>query len=303
MQGQDLLNDTVKYLDLSNVYGSLSLYGSDTLDLLDRLTTNNLTDLTDVGMGMGSVLTSNKGRIIDLLYVFKLPDYILVITSYDACKKVKDWIEFYTIMEDVVVEENCDRLSHHRVSGAGIVELFPQMSGLNPFELREIVVGSIPCLAFMPDVKSPSSIDLLVQSESAAEFINYWTERADFIDGDGFDRIRINEGVPVYGKELTDKFNPLEAGLIRHISFNKGCYIGQEVVARLNTYDKVQRQLVKLSLQTTVDNPAIQSEETTVGLITSTNSGKGLGYVKNAYATKGTVLKSGECVVEVLGTV
>ena len=71
----------------------------------------------------------------------------------------------------------------------------------------------------------------------------------------------------------------------------------------MNTYDKVQRQLVKLSLQTTVYNPAIQSEETTVGLITSTNNGKGLGYVKNAYATKGTVLKSGECVVEVLGAV
>lgn len=298
-----MLNDVVKYLDLSNVYASLSLYGSDALDLLDRLTTNNLTDLTDVGMGMGSVLTSNKGRIIDLLYVFKLPDYILVITSYDACRKVKDWIEFYTIMEDVVVEENCDRFRHHRVSSAGIVELFPQMSELKPFELREIVVGSVPCLAFMPDVKSLPSIDLLVQSESAAQFINYWTERADFIDDDGFDRIRINEGVPVYGKELTDKFNPLEAGLIRHISFNKGCYIGQEVVARLNTYDKVQRQLVKLSLQTHVDNPAIQSEEKTVGVITSTNNGKGLGYVKNAYATKGTVLKSGECVVEVLGAV
>ena len=298
-----MLNDVVKYLDLSNVYASLSLYGSDALDLLDRLTTNNLTDLTDVGMGMGSVLTSNKGRIIDLLYVFKLPDYILVITSYDACRKVKDWIEFYTIMEDVVVEENCDHFSHHRVSSAGIVELFPQMSELKPFELREIVVGSVPCLAFMPDVKSLPSIDLLVQSESAAQFINYWTERADFIDDDGFDRIRINEGVPVYGKELIDKFNPLEAGLIRHISFNKGCYIGQEVVARLNTYDKVQRQLVKLSLQTHVDNPAIQSEEKTVGVITSTNNGKGLGYVKNAYATKGTVLKSGECVVEVLGAV
>ena len=299
-----MVNDAVTYLDLSKVYGSLRLYGSDSLDLLDRLSTNNLTDLTDIGMGMGSVLTSNKGRIIDLLYVFKLPDYILVITSYSASKKVKDWIEFYTIMEDVVVEENSDCLFHHRVSGAQIDEFFPQMSGLKPFELREIAIDSVSCFAFIPDFKSMLSIDLLVPSESAPDLINYLsTVGADFIDSEGFDRIRINEGIPVYGKELTTEFNPLEAGLIRHISFNKGCYIGQEVVARLNTYDKVQRQLVKLSLQTPLEDKLIQSGEKTVGVITSTNNGKGLGYVRNAYATKGTVLKSGKCIVEVIGAV
>ena len=297
-----MVNDAVTYLDLSKVYGSLRLYGSDSLDLLDRLSTNNLTDLTDIGMGMGSVLTSNKGRIIDLLYVFKLPDHILVITSYSASKKVKDWIEFYTIMEDVVVEENKDRFFHHRVSGNQIDELFPQMSRLKPFELREIAIDSVSCFAFIPDFKSMLSIDLLVPSESAPDLINYLaTVSADFIDSEGFDRIRINEGIPVYGKELTTEFNPLEAGLIRHISFNKGCYIGQEVVARLNTYDKVQRQLVKLSLQTPLEDKLIQSGEKTVGVITSTNNGKGLGYVRNAYATKGTVLKSGKCIVEVIG--
>ena len=298
-----MIKDGFKYLDLSGVYASLSIHGADALDLLDRLTTNKLMDLTDVGMGMGSVLTSNKGRIIDLLYVFKLADSILVITSYEARDKVCEWIDFYTITEDVLVEENSDQLGYHRVVGTGVVDLFPQMAGLKPLQAREISVGSVSCLAFLPDVKSLTAIDFLVPTEFTAQFNTYWRGRADFIDSDGFDRMRIFNGIPVYGKELTSKFNPLEAGLIRHISFNKGCYIGQEVVARLNTYDKVQMQLVKLSLPMSVLDPVIQNGAKTIGLITSTNNEIGLGYVRNAYVAEGTVLKSGECLIEVLGTV
>jgi folate-binding protein YgfZ len=57
---------------------------------------------------------------------------------------------------------------------------------------------------------------------------------------------RIERGVPAFGSELNEDHNPLEAGLIDSISFNKGCYVGQEVVARLNTYDKVRRRLAVL---------------------------------------------------------
>ena len=49
-----------------------------------------------------------------------------------------------------------------------------------------------------------------------------------------------NRAFPEYGKEMTEGHNPLEASLMEFISFNKGCYVGQEVVARLDTYDKVQ---------------------------------------------------------------
>jgi folate-binding protein YgfZ len=60
--------------------------------------------------------------------------------------------------------------------------------------------------------------------------------------------LRIEAGLPASGHELSDRFNPLEAELRHAISFTKGCYTGQEVVARLNTYDKVQRALRGLAL-------------------------------------------------------
>ena len=65
--------------------------------------------------------------------------------------------------------------------------------------------------------------------------------------GEALEAVRIWRGVPAHGAELTEERNPLEAGLVRFVSFNKACYIGQEVVARLNAYDKVQRSLVGLS--------------------------------------------------------
>ena len=91
-------------------------------------------------------------------------------------------------------------------------------------------------------------------------------------------------GIPVFGFELTEDFNPLEAGLISHISFNKGCYIGQEVVARLNTYDKVQRKLVKLAWQGNLERKEITCDGKPIGVITSAEKGIGLGFVRNTYA-------------------
>ena len=60
--------------------------------------------------------------------------------------------------------------------------------------------------------------------------------------------LRIEAGIPAPGHELTEQWNPLEAELRSAISFTKGCYTGQEVVARLNTYKKVQRTLRGLRL-------------------------------------------------------
>ena len=61
--------------------------------------------------------------------------------------------------------------------------------------------------------------------------------------------------VPIAGYDLTEDVNPLEAGLLLHlIDFEKGCYIGQEVIARLDTYDKVQRSLVGFSQLSSVNS-------------------------------------------------
>ena len=126
--------------------------------------------------------------------------------------------------------------------------------------------------------------------------------------------VRIERGVPSTDAEIAEHFNPLEAGLKKFISFNKGCYVGQEVVARLNTYDKIQRRLVGLqwdspSRKLLSPSISLSAQGKQVGLVTSLievpwqQKSIGLGYVRKGHAQAGTILSSNHIGGEVKTTV
>lgn len=101
-----------------------------------------------------------------------------------------------------------------------------------------------------------------------------------------YDRLRIQQGRPMPGFELTEDYNPLDAGLWDTISFNKGCYIGQETIARLDSRDAVKMNLwgLKLDRSVAIGTPVCVGEEK-VGRITSVyeledGSAIGLAYVR-----------------------
>ena len=289
------------FVNLSSYLGRLRLRGSDALDLLDRLSTNRLTDLVAPGMGMGSVLTTNKGRIIDFLGVHLEDDGLLVVTSGEATEKIEEWIDFYTIMEDVETVDISNETFQFRILGSTTPSLSNDVAQLAKFHaLKEEICGierivirsqmlDEPCL----DVIGPSVAAKTVSQELEVSGIHVE------LSLDEYERIRVESGYPAFGSELTEDFNPLEAGLIEHISFNKGCYIGQEVVARLNTYEKVQKKLVKLVWNGTIKGKDLSMEGQKAGVITSALDGVGLGFVRNAYAKFGTILNCGAISVTV----
>ena len=111
--------------------------------------------------------------------------------------------------------------------------------------------------------------------------------------------VRVERGVPTSGRELGETYNPLEAGLKGLISFTKGCYVGQEVVARLDTYKKVQKHLSGLTWDSETlpgKNARLMLDGAQVGVVTPAvrspllRSGIGLGYVRKASALPGTTL-------------
>jgi folate-binding protein YgfZ len=115
-----------------------------------------------------------------------------------------------------------------------------------------------------------------------------------------FDVLRIEAGIPVYGRELREDYNPLEANLRKFVSFTKGCYIGQEVIVRLDTYNKLQRRLVGFIFDTrggVERNARVLFNDEEIGLVTSSafsygiQKTIGLGYVKLQYAVPGVNLK------------
>jgi folate-binding protein YgfZ len=121
-----------------------------------------------------------------------------------------------------------------------------------------------------------------------------------------FHTARVMRGVPSPGNELSDRVNPLEAGLGRFISFTKGCYIGQEVIARLDSYDKLQRRLVRLAAygdlrpgDTLTVKGKKAGEVTSVAALSTTRERIALGFVRRGSWEPGTELECGDVKVTV----
>jgi len=101
------------------------------------------------------------------------------------------------------------------------------------------------------------------------------------LDPGDLERARIEAGVPAWGKELDGSILPAEAGLDQtHISFSKGCYPGQEPVARLHYRGHVNRRLRTLDVESAEPDDEIVSGGKVVGRVTSAVPGKALGYVR-----------------------
>ena len=136
--------------------------------------------------------------------------------------------------------------------------------------------------------------------DAAAEIISALTAKgAVAVDGDQCQALRVAAGDPAFGSETGEPYNPLEAGLIGAIDFTKGCYMGQEVIARLDSYDRVQKYLAVLRFtedSVATAGAALYHDGKPGGTVTSlyrTPGGelRGLGFVRTAAATPGETLQ------------
>lgn len=101
------------------------------------------------------------------------------------------------------------------------------------------------------------------------------------LDADELERLRIEAGTPAWGNEIDDRILPAEAGLDeRAISYTKGCYPGQEPIARLHFRGHVNRRLRRLDVESAEPGDEIVWNEKTVGRVTSASPGRALGYVR-----------------------
>jgi tRNA-modifying protein YgfZ len=108
--------------------------------------------------------------------------------------------------------------------------------------------------------------------------------RVEEVDEGAFERWRIESGVPRWGREIDERVLPAEAGLTQtHVSFSKGCYPGQEPIARQHYRGKLNRRLRVLALEgddVPPHNAEIRLDDKVVGRVTSAVHGLALGYVR-----------------------
>ncbi len=288
--------------------GRLRCTGEDSLDLLNRLSTNALMDLP-TGSGAHTVLTSNKGRIVDVIFVLRQADHLLLLTGGGNEARVAEWIDFYTIIEDTEVEDITSDTTAMSLMGPSAATLLDSLAGPDaaPAEnedAAEVAIDGVHATTIRRDVGAIPAFDLIAPGTDGPALREAVTDAGACPVGRSVVELaRVEQGVPAFGAELSEAYNPLEAGLQHMVSYTKGCYIGQEVIARLTTYDKVQKRLVRLAwpADAGVDpGSKLMLDGRQAGVVTSairdprTGNGAGLGYVRKALIDAGAHLTSAD---------
>lgn len=282
------------FFDLSH-FGRLRLVGKDALDLLNRLVTNNLKGMRP-GMGKQAFFTTEKGRVIDLCTIYTMSEAILIITSPGNSDNLKKWIEKFIVNEDVFVEDVTLSYPMFYIAGkyaANFVKemahssykTFLDVSHIPESNFIKTFLGGIPVFLSRSDMVMMNGYLMIVDSAKAEEIWNDLNTSAS-LHGvvpagiSTFEVLRIENGTPVYPYELNDGIFPLELSVFDAISFTKGCYVGQEVISRMHTYDKVHRRLVGLISANRVPRGtkifSLNPSETEVGFVTSSIKSPGL---------------------------
>ena len=293
----------------SSYAGRLKATGEDALDLINRLSTNGIVNLAP-GQGAPTILTTDRGRILDLLGVVNTGDYVLLITSPDCQQAVIDWLDKYTIMEDLEVEDISGETAAFTLCGPACAAtlasvMAPALAAgdleeMGPYAVLEGSIDGQAALITRRPLGDMVAFDVVVETGSAAPVWKALSAAgATPVGLDAFNAVLVQNAVPRHGREMGDAYNPLEAGLIGSVDFAKGCYIGQEVIARLDTYQKVQRYLVRLRFSEDArveEGAGLELDGLRVGQVTSlatipsTGQLAGLGYVRTARANPGQTL-------------
>ncbi len=280
-------------------FGVLRLRGSDVLDFLNRLTTNRIDNLSS-RQGRQSVLPNEKGRIIDVLTILSMSDETIVLTSAGRQNEVAAWLKKYIVMDDVKITDSTSMHQFIEILGPAAVAAIPQLFGIEVFDLptshwQTIRIAGEDVIVFRAPAPAETSYVFMSLKELQLEKMFFDAGLSKVCDHE-FNTLRIEAGIPVIDKELSSSYNPLEAGLVQIIDFKKGCYIGQEVIARIDSYNKVQKRLIGFMSESEVlEGDSIVFDGGVAGHITSATFSPefghiALGYIRGDAATHGAIV-------------
>jgi folate-binding protein YgfZ len=289
-------------------WGLLQLTKSDRARFLHNQTTNNILQLQPT-QSCDTVFVTSTGRTLDLATVYILPEAIWILVSPQRRQFLLEWMDRYIFpMDQVELKDISSDYAIFTLIGEHS-QTFLTSLGLNnvpdptanthiflEYDHTQILLTTGSGLALpgytliIPQAKSQDCWQQLTQSNIEILTDSQW------------EKLRILQGRPIPEQELTEDYNPLEAGLWKNISFDKGCYIGQETIARLNTYQGVKQRLwgIRLADSSVIPGTIITLEGEKVGILTSCTDNFGLGYIRTKAGGEGLRVQVGDILGEVV---
>lgn len=239
--------------------GLLRLTGADRVRFLNGMITNDVKALAPGG-GLYAALCSPQGKVLGDLRVLALEDALLLLCEASCRARVAQTLERFIIADDVKVTDASGEVAVLGCYGPRSSEVLARAAGspapeLAPHHHAEMTMGEAIVRVVATPFLGVPGFDVLVPAEAAAGVAERVLEALTAVGGRpaghaAFEAVRVEAGTPWYGLDFDENTLPQEAGLeATAISFAKGCYIGQETVARIHFRGHVNRRLTGLCLQ------------------------------------------------------
>jgi tRNA-modifying protein YgfZ len=293
-KGYDALRSSAARFDLT-ARGRLRVTGRDRARLLHNVTSNEVKKLA-AGSGCYAFLLTPQGRIQADLNLFCFADHFLIDTEPELRETVPRLILKYKVADQVEVEDITSGTwaiaiegpsADEALAGAGIPAPSEPYSHL-PW--GECIVANISETAqpgfriFGPATHPPPTLDAIAPASEA-----------------DVRQVRIEDGRPRFGEDIRETTLPQETGQMHAVSFQKGCYIGQEIVERIRAQGHVNKHLVRLAMETSatpLPGTKLTADGKEVGEITSAVCSPQFGiaalaYVRVPHTEPGAVLDAG----------
>lgn len=270
--------------------GALRFAGPDRRQWLQGQVTNDVQRLPD-GAWNEAAMLNLQGHVLAWMRLFALPDALLADLPAVIVTATAQTLDRYLIMEKVEIEDATGDWRLFSIQGPRAAEAVRAATGVDavPLAPHTLTVqegpGGAPLIVARATQTGESGFDLFAAAEVAALL---WARLSEAVRGVGgrpagweaLNTLRVEAGLPWWGHELDPAIVPLEARLERAISMTKGCYLGQEIIARIDARGQVNNLLGGLRLKSDalpVPGSPILGGEKRIGRVTTAVRSPALG--------------------------
>jgi folate-binding protein YgfZ len=260
--------------------GLIEVSGNDRISFLHNILSNNIKNLSP-GKGALACLLNAQAKIIAQVNVLCFGQHLWLAVDYPLKDKLLDALNKLIITEDVALKDKSDDLKLISIHGPKSKELLKALFKREPpaetLSHETITMGSVSGVLIRINLTGEMGYGWLVLKNETAQFKSQIEQigtsfHLSEIHLETLETLRIESGIPRYGVDFDESHIPLEAGLDQTVSFAKGCFPGQEIIARLDSRGGVVRKLSGLILKGEIapkKGALILKNGADMGLITS----------------------------------
>ena len=296
-EGYQALRSHAAWLDLS-ARGKIRASGDDRARLLHAMTTNHIQQLKP-GDGCYAFFLNAQGRILADVNLFCFEDHFLLDTEPETRQKLYDHLDRYIIADDVTLSDDTSRIATIAIEGPGAAAVLAKLGAPVPSASYSTAAWNDRTVAHV-DSTGGGGFFIFTPAEDKRRLIAE-LEHAGAIAASPEEAtiVRIENGRPRYGEELTERFLVQETGQLQAVHFSKGCYLGQEIVERVRSRAQIHRVLRRIEIDSLEIPPAgtkLKAGDADAAEVVSAVLSPALGkvvamaYVRTPQSEPGTVL-------------